>query len=57
MINHEIVGELESVVGDKYISDDIEITFLYDYDFVTAEPKGKCDVVIMPNSAEDATNP
>jgi len=53
MINSEIVTELEAIVGDKYISDDIEITFLYDYDFVTAEPKGKCDIVIMPNSAEE----
>ena len=53
MINSEIVGELGSIVGDKYVSEDPEITFLYDYDFVTAEPKGKCDIVIMPNSAEE----
>ena len=33
MINHEIIIELESIVGDKFISDDPEITFLYHYDF------------------------
>ena len=53
MINHEIVSELENIVGDKYLSDDPEITFLYHYDFVTAEPEGKCDIAIMPETAEE----
>ena len=48
MINHEIVSELESIVGERYISEDPEITYLYHYDFVTAEPEGKCDIAIMP---------
>ena len=53
MINHEIVSELESVVGEKYVSDEPEITYLYHYDFITAEPEGKCDIAIMPESAEE----
>jgi len=38
MINSEIVKELGKVVGEKYVSDQPEITFLYHYDFITAEP-------------------
>ncbi|MHA1497989.1 MAG: FAD-binding oxidoreductase [Promethearchaeota archaeon] len=53
MINSEIVNELGKVVGEKYVSDQPEITFLYHYDFITAEPEGICDIVIMPNSAEE----
>lgn len=53
MINHEIVSELESIVGEKYVSDEPEITYLYHYDFITAEPEGKCDIAIMPESAEE----
>ena len=53
MINHEVVSELENIVGEKYVSDEPEITYLYHYDFVTAEPEGKCDIAIMPNSAEE----
>jgi len=53
MINHEIVSELEGIVGDKFVSNEPEITFLYHYDFVTAEPEGKCDIAIMPESAEE----
>ncbi|MFX1256217.1 MAG: FAD-binding oxidoreductase [Promethearchaeota archaeon] len=53
MNNGEIFAELEKIVGDKYVSEGSEITFLYNYDFITAEPEGKCDIVIMPNSAED----
>ena len=44
---------MENIVGDKYVSDKPEITYLYQYDFVTAEPEGKCDIAIMPNSAEE----
>jgi len=53
MINHKIVSELEGIVGDKFVSNEPEITFLYHYDFVTAEPEGKCDIAIMPESAEE----
>jgi FAD/FMN-containing dehydrogenase len=53
MINHEIISELESIVGEKYVSDQPEITYLYHYDFITAEPRGKCDIAIMPSSAEE----
>lgn len=53
MINSEVVSELESIVGEKYVSDELEITFLYNYDFVTAEPEGKCDIAIMPETAEE----
>ena len=48
-----MVNELESVVGEKYVSDEPEITFLYHYDFITAEPEGKCEIAIMPNNAEE----
>jgi len=53
MINNEILVELENIVGEKYVSDKPEITYLYHYDFITAEPEGKCDVVIMPDTAEE----
>lgn len=53
MINNEIITELEHIVGEEYISSEPEITFLYHYDFITAEPEGICDAVIMPNSAEE----
>ena len=53
MNNNEIVSELETIVGDKYVSDQPEDTYLYHYDFVTAEPEGQCDIVIMPNTAEE----
>ncbi|MFX0070177.1 MAG: FAD-binding oxidoreductase [Candidatus Hermodarchaeota archaeon] len=53
MIDNHILGELENIVGDKHVSDQSEVTFLYDYDFVTAEPRGKCDIAIMPGSAEE----
>ncbi len=53
MNNSEVVAELEHIVGDKYVSEEPEITFLYHYDFITSEPEGKCDVAIMPNTAEE----
>jgi glycolate oxidase len=53
MINGKILNELEYVVGDKYVSDTPEITYLYHYDFITAEPEGKCDIAIMPSSSEE----
>jgi len=49
----EVVNELANIIGDKYVSDRPEETFLYHYDFVTAEPEGTCDVVVMPGSAEE----
>jgi FAD/FMN-containing dehydrogenase len=53
MINSEIITELGNIVGEKYISNEPEITFLYHYDFITAEPEGICDAVVMPNNAEE----
>ncbi len=53
MINSDVFVELEKIVGDKYVSDQPEIQFLYHYDFITAEKEGKCDIAIMPNSAEE----
>ena len=53
MINNEIITELGNIVGEKYISSEPEITFLYHYDFITAEPEGICDAVVMPNNAEE----
>ncbi|MFX1454955.1 MAG: FAD-binding oxidoreductase [Promethearchaeota archaeon] len=53
MIKSEIITELETIVGEKYVSDQPELQYLYHYDFITAEPEGKCDAVIMPNSAEE----
>jgi hypothetical protein len=53
MITHEIITELEKIVGDGYVSDRPEICFLYHYDFVTAEPEGNCEIAIMPSSAEE----
>jgi len=51
MNNGEVIEELRKIVGDKYVSDQPEIQFLYHYDFITAEPEGKCDFVIMPEKA------
>jgi len=51
--NSEIVSELESIVGARFVSDKPEITYLYHYDFVTAEPEGRCDIAIIPGSAEE----
>jgi glycolate oxidase len=56
MIDNEIITELADIVGEKYVSDQPEMQFLYHYDFITAEPEGKCDIVIMPNSAEEVQN-
>jgi glycolate oxidase len=53
LIDANIVKELKNIVGEEYVSDQPEITYLYHYDFVTAEPEGKCDIAIVPNSAED----
>ncbi|MFW9990272.1 MAG: FAD-binding oxidoreductase [Candidatus Odinarchaeota archaeon] len=53
MSNNEIILELEKVVGDRYVSDRPELTYLYHYDFITAEPEGRCDIVIIPGSAEE----
>ena len=53
MNNSKVVSELEQIVGDRYVSDEPEIQFLYHYDFITAEPEGKCDIAIMPESAEE----
>ncbi len=53
MINSEIVSEFENIVGPEFVSDKPEETYLYHYDFVTAEPEGVCDAVIMPNTAEE----
>ena len=53
MNNNEIVSELENIVGEQFVSDKPEETYLYHYDFVTAEPEGKCDIVIMPKTAEE----
>jgi len=53
MNNHEIVVELESIVGENFVSDKPEVTYLYHYDFVTTEPEGRCDIAIIPGSAEE----
>lgn len=53
MIDNEIITELAGIVGEKYVTDQPEMLYLYHYDFITAEPEGKCDIVIMPNSAEE----
>ena len=53
MNNSKIISELEQVVGDRYVSDEPEIQFLYHYDFITAEPEGKCDIAIIPEAAEE----
>ncbi len=53
MNSSKLVSELEKIVGDNYVSEEPEITFLYHYDFITAEPEGKCDIAIMPGSAEE----
>ena len=48
-----ILKELESIVGSEYVSSSREITFLYHWDFVTAEKPGCCDFVVMPSSTEE----
>ena len=53
MNNNVVIHELENIVGEKYVSDEPEIQFLYHYDFITAEPEGKCDIAIMPETAEE----
>jgi glycolate oxidase len=53
MINNTILHDLEKIVGERYVSDEPEIQFLYHYDFITAEPEGKCDIAIMPETAEE----
>lgn len=53
MINGVVMRDLEQIVGKKYVSDEPEIQFLYHYDFVTSEPEGKCDIAIMPETAEE----
>jgi len=53
MIDSDVVSELEKIVGEKYVSDRPEEQFLYHYDFVTAEPEGKCDIALLPGSAEE----
>ena len=53
MINSEIVSEFENIVGPEFVSDKPEETYLYHYDFITAEPEGICDVVVMPDTAEE----
>ncbi|MCK4687305.1 MAG: FAD-binding oxidoreductase [Candidatus Lokiarchaeota archaeon] len=53
MNNSEIISELKIVVGEKYVSDRPEIRYLYHYDFITTEPEGKCDIVIIPGSVEE----
>jgi len=45
--------ELKNAIGERYVSDRPEIKYLYHYDFITAEPEGKCDIVIIPGSAEE----
>ncbi|MFW9881564.1 MAG: FAD-binding oxidoreductase [Candidatus Thorarchaeota archaeon] len=56
MIERKVISELEQIVGDKYVSDEPELQFLYHYDFITAEPEGKCDIAIMPKTAEEVQN-
>jgi glycolate oxidase len=51
--SNEVLSELENIVGQQFVSDKPEELFLYHYDFVTAEPEGKCDIVIMPKTAEE----
>ncbi len=48
----DVVSEIAKVVGDQNVSDEPEMQFLYHYDFITAEPEGRCDIVVMPESAE-----
>ena len=49
---NDVVSELKQKIGERYVSDDPEIQFLYHYDFITTEPEGKCDIAIMPDTAE-----
>ncbi|RLG50001.1 MAG: hypothetical protein DRN96_08715 [Thermoproteota archaeon] len=49
----EVRRELERVVGSEYVSSDPEVTFLYHWDFVTAEEPGVCDIVVMPGSTRE----
>jgi len=53
MNNNKVMSELGKIVGDRNVSDEPEIQFLYHYDFITAEPEGQCDIAIMPETAEE----
>ena len=53
MNNNELISELKNAIGERYVSDRPEIKYLYHYDFITAEPEGRCDIVIIPGSAEE----
>ena len=53
MNNSKLISELKNAIGERYVSDRPEIKYLYHYDFITAEPEGKCDIVIIPGSAEE----
>ncbi|MFX1239344.1 MAG: FAD-binding oxidoreductase [Promethearchaeota archaeon] len=53
-MNHtDVIREIAKIVGDQNVSNDIEMQYLYHYDFITAEPEGRCDIVVMPESAEE----
>ncbi|MBN1799957.1 MAG: FAD-binding oxidoreductase [Candidatus Lokiarchaeota archaeon] len=45
--------EIVKIVGEQNVSNDPEMRYLYHYDFITAEPEGQCDIVVMPESAEE----
>ncbi len=53
MDNATVIFELEKIIGEKYVSNQPEMQFLYHHDFITAEPEGRCDIAIMPGSAEE----
>ncbi|RLF02449.1 MAG: hypothetical protein DRJ69_00830 [Thermoprotei archaeon] len=49
----ELYEQIVSIVGSKYVSDRAPELFLYSWDFMTTEPPGKPQLVVMPKDVEE----
>jgi glycolate oxidase len=53
MNRKKIYDELATIVGSKWVSNRQAELFLYSWDFLTTEPIGKPDFVVMPEKTEE----
>lgn len=52
MDRKKVCDELESIVGSKWVSNREAELFLYSWDFLSTEPIGRPDFVVMPEKTE-----
>ena len=51
--NNRVYEHLAAIVGSRYVSNSEDVLYTYSEDFLTFEPPGKADYVVMPRTTEE----